>query len=328
MEYEDYYNILGVSKNSTEAEIKKAFRKLARKHHPDVNPGDESAEERFKEINEAHEVLSDPEKRKKYDQFGSQWKQYQQAGGKAEDFNWSQWTAQPRGQRGNTQRVSPEEFEEIFGGGVGGFSDFFETLFGGSTRPGAGGFREYEYTPRPQRGRDQEHTLRITLEEAFHGTNRFIEWEDGRRIEAEIPRGVRTGSRVRLKGQGQPGMSGGQAGDLYIRVEVEPHSIFQRDGDDLKMTVPVDLYTALLGGEVPVSTFDRTVKLTIPPETQNGKIFRLSGLGMTHLRNPGKRGDLFVSIEVQLPQDLSPREKELLREWRDTRTKERTEGIH
>jgi curved DNA-binding protein len=327
MEYEDYYNILGVSKNSTEAEIKKAFRKLARKHHPDVNPGDESAEERFKEINEAHEVLSDPEKRKKYDQFGSQWKQYQQAGGKAEDFNWSQWTAQQRGQRGNTQRVSPEEFEEIFGGGGGGFSDFFETLFGGSTRPGAGGFREYEYTPRPQCGRDHEHTLRITLEEAFHGTNRFIEWEDGRRIEAEIPRGVRTGSRVRLRGQGQPGMSGGQAGDLYIRIEVEPHSIFQRDGDDLKVTVPVDLYTALLGGEVPVSTFDRTVELSIPPETQNGKIFRLGGLGMAHLRIPGKRGDLYVSIEVQLPQDLSPREKELLREWRDTRTKERTEGV-
>jgi curved DNA-binding protein len=327
MDYKDYYDILGVSKDATIDEIKKTYRKLARQHHPDVNPGDETAEERFKEINEAYEVLSDPEKREKYDRFGSQWKQYREAGGRPEDFNWGQWTAQPGGQRVYTQRVSPEEFEEMFGGGLGGFSDFFETLFGGSGRGATGGFREYGYSPRPQRGRDQGHTVRINLEEAFHGTNRVLQWEDGRRIEAKIPRGVRTGSRVRLSGQGQPGMSGGQAGDLYIRVEVEPHPRFQRDGDDLRITVPLDLYTALLGGEVPVSTFDRSVQLTIPPETQNGKIFRLSGLGMPNLRNPDQRGDLYVSVDVRLPQNLSEREKDLLQEWRELRSDTEREKV-
>jgi len=327
MEYKDYYSTLGVHKNASEEDIKRAFRKLARQYHPDVNPGDETAEERFKEINEAYEVLSDPEKRQKYDQFGSQWKQYREAGGRPEDFNWGQWTAQPGGQRVYTQQVSPEEFEELFGGGLRGFSDFFETLFGGSRREAPRGFREYDYTPRPQRGRDQEHTVRITLEEAFHGTNRVLQWEDGRRIEAKIPRGVRTGSRVRLSGQGQPGMSGGQSGDLYIRVEVEPHPALQRDEDDLKLTVPIDLYTALLGGELPVAALDRTVKLTIPQETQNGKTFRLSGLGMPNLRNPDQRGDLYVSIEVRLPQNLSEQEKDLLKEWRALRSKRESESV-
>lgn len=322
MEYKDYYSILGLSKDASQDEIKKTFRKLARQYHPDVNPGDESSEERFKEINEAYEVLSDPDKRQKYDRFGSQWKQYQDTGGRPEDFNWGQWAAQPGGQRVYTQRVSPEEFEEMFGGGLGGFSDFFETLFGGARRAEPGGFREYEYTPRPRRGQDLEHTVRISLEEAFHGANRVLEWEDGRRIEAQIPRGVRTASRVRLSGQGQPGMGGGQAGDLYIRVEVEPHTRFQRDGDDLRITIILDLFTALLGGEVPVSAFDRSVQLTIPPETQNGKIFRLSGLGMPNLRNPDRRGDLFVEIEVLLPQNLSEREKTLVQEWSDLRSKQ------
>jgi curved DNA-binding protein len=327
MEYKDYYSVLGVKKDASVDEIKKAFRKLARQHHPDVNPGDEAAEERFKEINEAYEVLSDPEKREKYDRFGSQWKQYREAGGRPEDFNWGQWTAQPGGQRVYTQRVSPEEFEEMFGGGLGGFSDFFETLFGGSKRRAPGGFQDYEYTPRPQRGRDQEHTVRITLEEAFRGTNRVLEWEDGRRIETKIPSGVHTGSRVRLSGQGQPGMRGGQAGDLYIRVEVEPHPRFQRDGDDLKMTVSVDLYTALLGGEVPVASIDGSVQLTIPAETQNGKIFRLSGLGMPNLRNPDQHGDLYVSVEIMLPQNLSQREKDLLQELRALRSEKQGEGV-
>src|SRR5690606_24950952 len=247
--------------------------------------------------------------------------QYQRAGGRAQDFDWSQWRqAWPGGQRTYTRTVSPEEFAEMFGGS-GGFSDFFETLFGGrGSSPfdnvsfgGAGG------ATRPRRGRDLEHNVQITLEEAFHGTTRSLQWEDGRRIEARIPPGVRTGSRVRLSGQGSPGVAGGQPGDLFLIVEVLEHNQFRREGDDLYVTVPVDLYTALLGGKVPVSTIDKTVRLTIPPETSNGRQFRLSGLGMPKLRNPKERGDLYAEVSVQLPQNLSEREKELFAELKKLR---------
>lgn len=320
MEYKDYYAILGVSKNATEDEIKKAYRKLARKYHPDVNPGDATAENKFKDINEAQEVLLDPEKRNLYDRFGTQWKQYQQAGGRAQDFDWSQWQGQPGGQR-TYRTVNPEEFEELFGA-QGGFSDFFESLFGGGmgsrqSRSDFGGFTQQQ--ARPRRGRDQEHTVDITLEEAFHGTTRTLEWEDGRKIEAKIPRGVKTGSRVRLGGQGGFGSGGGQAGDLYLKVKVRPHDRFQREGDDLKTTVPVDLYTAILGGQVPVSSLDRTVNLNIPPETDNGKQFRLRGLGMPKLRNLDKRGDLYATVSIQIPHDLSKEEKQLFRQLQEAR---------
>lgn len=324
MEYKDYYKILGVSKNATTDEIKKAFRKLARKYHPDVNPGDKTAEERFKEINEAYEVLSDPEKRKKYDQFGAQWQQFTRSGGRPEDFDWTRWQARPGGYT-YTRTVSPEEFEQIFGGG--GFSDFFEMLFGSFGRRPSGGFAadfgspfgERGFQPRPRRGRDTEHTVQVTLEEVFRGTTRTLRWEDGRTIEAKIPRGVRTGSRIRLSGQGEPGRGGGAAGDLYLKIEVLPHPTFQREGDDLKVTVPVDLYTALLGGEVEVPTLERPVKLTIPPETANGRVFRLRGLGMPNLRNPDRRGDLYATVDVKLPQNLSEEEKRLFRQLRRIR---------
>jgi curved DNA-binding protein len=318
MEYKDYYQILGVNKNASQDEIKKAYRKLARKHHPDVNPGDKSAEERFKGINEAYEVLSDPEKRQKYDQLGAQWQQYERTGGHPEDFDWAQWRAQPGGTQ--TRTVSPEELEQIFGGA--GFSDFFETLFGGKGRQRATGFGEQEYyQPRPRRGRDTEHTVQITLEEAFRGTTRTLQWEDGGKIEAKIPRGVRTGSRIRLGGKGESGTGDGAAGDLYLKIEVAPHPVFQRDGDDLKVTVPVELYTALLGGKVEAPSLDRTVKLTIPPETANGSVFRLSGLGMPNLRNPDQRGDLYTTVEVQLPQDLNQAEKELFEQLQEMRNR-------
>jgi curved DNA-binding protein len=320
MDYKDYYAILGVNKNATEREIKKAYRKLARKYHPDVNPGDETAEEKFKDINEAQEVLLDPEKRKLYDRFGSQWEQYQRAGGQAQDFDWSQWQQQPGAGRTYTRTVNPEEFEELFGA-QGGFSDFFESLFGGRmgdrrSRSDFGGFTQQQ--ARPRRGRDQEHQIEITLEEAFQGTTRTLEWEDGRKINAQIPRGVKTGSRVRLSGQGGSG-SGGQAGDLYLRIKVRPHDHFQREGDDLKTTVAVDLYTAVLGGQVPVNSLDRTVNLTIPPETDNGKQFRLRGLGMPRLRNPDQRGDLYAVVSIQVPHNLSEAEKELFRQLREAR---------
>ncbi len=327
MEFKDYYEILGVSKNADTDEIKKTYRKLARKYHPDVNPGDPAAEERFKEINEAYEVLSDPEKRKKYDQFGAQWKQYSRAGGRPEDFDWSQWASTPGGGRTYTRSVSPEEFERMFGGGLGGFSDFFEALFGGggqrraSQGTGDRGFGRTAYQTRPRRGRDMEHEIQISLEEAFFGTNRTLTWENGRRIEASIPKGVKTGSRVRLSGQGGAGSAGAQAGDLYLKIKVAPHTKFQRDEDDLRMIQPVDLYTMLLGGEVEIRGIDRSVTLTIPPETPNGRVFRLKGLGMPRLRNPDKRGDLYVVAEASLPKDLSKQEKEMFEELRGKREK-------
>lgn len=325
MEYKDYYKVLGVDRSATQDEIKKAFRRLARKYHPDMNKSDPNAEERFKEINEANEVLSDPEKRQKYDQFGVHWQQYERAGGQPEDFNWDQWRTPPGGGY-QTRQVSQEELEQIFGnlgglggmGGMGGFSDFFETLFGGagrSTGTGFGGQR----VQRSRRGSDAEHTIEITLEEANRGTTRVLEWEDGRKIEAQIPPGVKTGSKIRLKGQGGQGASGGQAGDLYLKVKVLPHPLFTREGNDLRTTVPVSLYDAILGGEVDVATLDRRVKLKIPPETENGKIFRLSGLGMPNLRKPKEKGDLLVKVDVKLPKNLTKEEKQRFHELRRLR---------
>lgn len=309
MQYRDYYQTLNVNKNASADEIKKAYRKLAREYHPDVNPDDPSAEEKFKDINEAYQVLSDKEKREKYDQFGSQWKQYQQTGGRAEDFDWSQWAAQS--QRGGSQyrTVSQDEFEQMFGGGLGGFSDFFETLFGGmggmrSARRAAG---QSPFYPQ-QRGQDIEHPIEISLNEAFYGATRVLTFEGGRRIEATIPAGVKTGSKVRLSGQGVGGSA--KSGDLFLKIKVHPHPNFERVGDDLKILQSVDFFTALLGGEVGVSTIDKAVKLTIPPESDSGKTFRLKGLGMPKLSKPGQRGDLFVTIEIQVPKHLTTEQKE------------------
>ena len=322
MEYKDYYSTLGVAKSADANEIKKAYRKLARKYHPDMNQGDKNAEEKFKEVNEAYEVLSDPDKRQKYDRFGAQWQQYARSGGRPEDFDWSQWnTGQPGGTYSRT--ISPEELEQMFGGNFGGFSDFFETLFGGGFgRRAAGqgtGFGGRERSVRSQRGRDTEHTLQITLEDAFHGTTSSLQWQDGRRIEAKIPPGVRTGSRIRLGGQGETGMGGGQAGDLYLKIDVLPHPVYQREGDDLTVNLNVDLYTVILGGKVNVPTLERPVELTIPPGAANGKKFRLRGLGMPNLRNPEQRGNLYAIIQVQLPQNLSEEERKLFEKLRELR---------
>lgn len=318
MEYKDYYSILGMDRKASQKEIKKAFRKLARKYHPDVNQGDKASAEKFQEINEAHEVLSDPEKRTKYDQFGSEWQHHGRAGGSPEDFDWRKWQSAP--DRSHTYRtVSPEEFEELFGA-EGGYSDFFENLFGRADRRQAGdgaGDQQFYYEARQRRGRDSEHALQVTLDEAFHGTKRVLEWEDGRKIDAKIPRGVKTGSRVRLKGQGGPGIGGGETGDLYLTIEVLPDKRFQSDNDDLKTTVPVDLFTMLLGGKLSVSGIDRTVKLDIPPETRNGRVFRLRGLGMPKIKHPDQRGDLYVTVEAVLPQHLTAGEKELVEQWKN-----------
>jgi curved DNA-binding protein len=311
MEYKDYYDILGVGRDADEKEIKRAFRRLARKHHPDVNPGDPEAEERFKEINEAYEVLSDPEKRRKYDQLGADWSRWQQAGGRPGDFDWSRWTTgAPGGQRVYVRQGTPEDLEDLFGG-ASRFSDFFAQIFGGmGTGAAPGGF---EYRVRPQRGQNYEQELEISLREAYRGTTRVLQ-KDGRRLEVKIPPGAHTGTRVRMAGEGRPGAGGGEAGDLYLRVKVAPDPQFERKGDDLYVTVPVDLYTAILGGEVRVPTLSGPVMLTIPAGTQNGRVFRLRGRGMPHLRQPEQHGDLYAKVDVRLPTDLGPRQQELFEE--------------
>ncbi|MCS6846006.1 MAG: DnaJ domain-containing protein [Caldilineales bacterium] len=306
MEYRDYYKILGVDKNADEKEIKRAYRRLARQYHPDVNPGNKQAEERFKEINEAYEVLSDPEKRRKYDQLGANWQAYQRTGADPSGFDWSQWMA--GGPGGSRVRVEVGDIEDLFG--ESGFSDFFQAIFGG------GGFRTAtgaRARPQARRGRDVEQPVQITLEEAFHGTQRILSI-DGRRLEVKIPPGVRTGSRVRVAGEGYPGAGDGPAGDLYLVVEVLPHPIFERDGDDLRCEVPISLTTAVLGGEVTVPTLTGRGVLRIPEGTQPGQVFRLRGQGMPNLRNPNERGNLLVKVKVQLPEKLTEEQRRLFRQ--------------
>ncbi len=314
MEYKDYYKTLGLDKTAKEADIKSAYRRLARKYHPDMNPGKPEAEEKFKEVNEAYQVLSDPEKRQKYDQFGSQWQQYQSSGGSPEDFNWGPWRSQPSGGTGY-RTVSQDELNEMFGG-MGGFSDFFETLFGGF---GGGGFntqRSRQANPAGARrgaiSRDVQHEVEITLEEAFSGTKRLLQLDGGKRIEASIPPGVDAGSRVRLSGQAA-------GADLFLRIVVLPHPVFTRKGSDLYTRVPVDFYTAVLGGEVSVPTLTGAVRLTIPEHTDTGKVFRLKELGMPSLKKPQTRGNLYATVEIHLPQHLTPAEKEKVRELKNMR---------
>lgn len=313
MEYKDYYRVLGVEKSATQKEIKSAYRKLAREHHPDVNPDDPDAQERFKDINEAYQVLGDPEKRKKYDQLGANWRQWERMGGRPEDFNWQRWTTGPGGQRVHVRHATPDDLESIFGG-MGGFSDFFEQIFGGmgGLRP-ASDAAGWQQPAQLYRGQDIEQPVEITLEEAFHGTKRLFQM-DGHRIEASIPRGVKTGSRVRIRGKGMPGGAGAPAGDLYLTVRVKPHPLFERKGADLYVDMEVPLYTALLGGEVRVPTLTGDLILTVPPETQNGQAFRLAGQGMPKLRNVKERGNLIARVNVKLPENLTDREKELVRQ--------------
>lgn len=308
VEYRDYYQILGVPRDADEKEIRRAYRKLARKYHPDVNPGDAEAAEKFKSINEAYEVLSDPEKRRKYDQFGQAWQRYQQAGARG-GFDWSPWIHTTPG---TYSYATVDDLEDLFGGV--GFSEFFETLFGRVT----GGSRSRAGVP-PRRGSDVRQPVSITLSEAYHGTTRLVT-KNGRRLEVRIPAGVRSGSKVRLAGEGAQGQYGGSAGDLYLVVEVEPDPRFERVGDDLHTKVAVPLYTAVLGGEVPVQTLAGSIQLKIPPGTQNGRRFRIPGKGMPKLKSPGMFGDLYVTVDVRLPTDLTPEERELFERLRSLRS--------
>jgi curved DNA-binding protein len=317
--FKDYYETLGVPRTASQKDIKAAYRKLARKYHPDVNPGDKSAEERFKEINEANEVLSDPEKRKKYDEVGPRWREYEawEKAGRPGPNPFAQAEVEYR-------TASPEDFQDLFGG-ADPFSDFFHDIFG---RPGAaargraGGRGRRTTTPRPQRGEDIEGETEISLEEAYTGTTRTVEIADPtgtHRVQVKIPAGIADGARVRAAGQGTPGYAGGPSGDLYVRVRVRPHPVFRREGDTLYIRIPVPLDVALLGGEVTVPTLKGTsVQLRVPPGTQNGAKLRLRGLGMPWLRGEGS-GDLIAEVDVRLPTQLTPEVRALAEAMRNQR---------
>jgi len=317
MEFKDYYATLGVPKTASDKEIKQAFRKLARKHHPDVNPNDKGAEAKFKEINEANEVLGDPEKRKKYDELGANWRQYEQAqqqghgypggspfGGPGGGFGGEggAWTINMGGP-GGARTMSEDEMRDMFGGGgEDPFSDFFRTFFGGGEGRGRG------RAPRSQKGRDIESEAELTLEEAYHGAMRRISITLGghaRSIDVRIPPGVKDGSRVRAAGEGEAGSNGGTSGDLFLRVRIKPHPVFERKGDDLYVKVALAATTAVLGGEAQVPTITGSVRLKVPETTQPGQIFRLKGHGMPHVGKPDVKGDLYATIDVQLPRSLS-----------------------
>jgi molecular chaperone DnaJ len=322
----DYYQILGVSRNASEKEIKQAYHRLARKYHPDLNPGDKSAEAKFREINAAYEVISNPEKRKKYDQFGEQWEyaeQFAKAGGQ-EKVRWDFG-------KGGTS------FEY---GDLSDVGDIFSSLFGGA---GIG-----SRTKRgPQHGQDIESPVEVSLEEAYHGSARVVQLQTeepctacggtgrvgnrvcticngtgGRvipkRLEVKIPPGVRDGSRIRIAGEGGHGRAGGNKGDLYLVVKVLPHQFFERKGDDLYTEASVSLAIAMLGGEVRLPTLNGDLSLKIPPETQNGKVFRLAGKGMPKLGN-SYHGNMFVKVKVMLPTSLTEEERRLFEKLRSLR---------
>jgi len=289
MDYKDYYKILGVDRKASGDEIRKAYRKLAKQYHPDYNPNNKQAEDRFKEINEAYEVLSDTKRRSYYDRVGSDYSNWQQRGNPG-NFNWDQYGGVPGG-----TRVNMDDLNDMFGGG--GFSDFFQTIFG------MGGDRSSSRS-RPQ-GFQQD--LDISFEEAHKGTTRLIE-SNGKQKRVRIPAGVRTGSKVRVAGAGPNGL------DLYLIVNVKDDSRFERRGNDIHTTATVDVFIAILGGEADVETMNGTVKLNIPAGTQPGQVFRLAGRGMPNVKNQKELGNLFVKVKVQIPKYLSPKQRELLEE--------------
>ncbi len=313
MEFKDYYATLGVPKTATAKEVKQAYRKLARKLHPDLNPGDKKAEARFKDINEAYEVLGDPEKRKKYDELGANWRMYeqaQQAGATQPGAGQQRWTVNVGGPGGGFRTIDEEEMRRIFGD-EDPFSDFFKTFFGGAAE--APGPRTRGRAQRIRAGRDLEHEIELTLEDALHGaTRRLSLHHDGqnRTVDVRIPAGVGEGSRVRVAGEGEAGACGGPAGDLYLRVHMRPHAQFERRGRDLHARIAVPVTTAVLGGEADVPTLaGGHLRLKIPAGTQNGQVFRLKGQGMPAVGKADDRGDLFATVDLQVPRQLTPEQR-------------------
>jgi curved DNA-binding protein len=290
MDFVDYYKILGIDKNASQDDIKKAYRKLARKHHPDLNPNNKEAHKLFQQINEANEVLSDPEKRKKYDEYGQDWKH-------AEQFEKAKQSSQQGYQNTGGQNFSGD-FDE------GEFSDFFESLFGGGGR---------RTSQTKFRGQDYNAELQVNLTDAYTTHQQTIT-VDGKNVRITIPAGIENGQKIKLKGYGARGANGGPNGDLYITFSIMNNTKFKRDGNDLYSTADIDLYTALLGGEIMIDTMSGKVKLKVAPETQNGTKIRLKGKGFPVYKSDGQFGDLFISYNVKLPTNLTAKQKELYTE--------------
>jgi curved DNA-binding protein len=325
VEYQDYYATLGVPKDANEKQIRSAYRKLARQYHPDVNRDNKEAEDRFKKINEAYEVLSDPDRRRKYDELGARWKEYEQyeragagVGRDQSSFNWSDFASGPTGAGAGSRgyrTVSEEELHDLFGD-ESPFSDFFETFFGRQTGQARGKSRRART---PRRGSDAEHPVEITLADAYRGTSVELQLEDRegttRRLEVKVPPGVDNGSRIRVAGQGSRGRDGGPNGDLYLVTKVLPDRRFERLGSDLRTKVSVPFETMMLGGETRVPTPDgRWLALAIPEASQDGRVFRLRGQGMPRFGQPERKGDLFAEVHALLPSRLSERQRALVEE--------------
>lgn len=296
MDYKDYYKILGVTKQASQDEIKKAYRKLAVKYHPDKNQGNKGAEEKFKEISEAYDVLGDTGKRKKYDDLGENWQQYA-------NTNRQQANYRPRGNNRQQQYSSPGEEGE--------FSDFFESVFGfGNKR---------SRSTAPRRGEDHEAATTLTLEEAFFGTSRQVTLEN-QQLNLKLKPGIADGQILKMKEKGGPGINGGPAGDLFITIHVQPHPRFERKGNDLYTDEPLDVFVAIAGGKKPVHAIDKTVNVTIPPCTDSNKVFRLKGMGMPDYKNATLRGDLYARMVITIPKNLRPEEIATIRQLAENRT--------
>ena len=322
MEYKNYYDILGVGKNASQDEIKKAYRKKAAKYHPDKNPDDPKAEDKFKEVGEAYEVLKDPEKRDLYDKVGKDWKKYQRAGGNNGGFDWSQYAGQQG--FGGGQQSYRVNMEDIFGGGGSGqgspFSSFFETIFGG----GAGQARSQRPNFQSQARQQQRATKKnlkaevsISLQEAFDGTQRTVRI-GGEKMKIKIPAGIEDGQRLKLKGKGASSMQGGPKGDLLLTIKVGMPENYERKGDNLYLDHPVGIYTAVLGGDTTVQTLGGKAKLNIPAGTSGGELFRLKGMGMPKFKNKSVKGDFFVRLQIEVPKNLTDEQKELFKKLRES----------
>jgi curved DNA-binding protein len=302
MEYIDYYKVLGVEKNATADDIKKAYRKLARKHHPDLNPNDPEAVKTFQQINEAHEVLSDPDKRKKYDQYGKDWKH-------ADQFEQAR---QQRQQEGSSQRAYGGQ-EYFSYSNEGDFSDFFSQMFGGMGGGASQGSVKYK-------GQDYRAEVKLNLSEAYK-THQQTFTVNGKNIRITVPAGIENGQEIKIKGYGGAGVNGGPAGDLFITFNIINDTSFIRKGNDLYKEVPVHLYKAVLGGEETIETMDGKVKLTLQPETPNGTKVRLKGKGFPVYKSEGHFGDLYITWQVLLPTHLTEKEKELFQQLADEASK-------
>jgi curved DNA-binding protein len=299
MEYKDYYKVLGVDKKASQDDIKKAYRKLAVKYHPDKNQGDKKAEEKFKELNEAYEVIGDAAKRKKYDDLGANWQQYGQAGGQY-DF---------RNAGGGRQGGGGQQWSTQFGD-EGQFSDFFESFFGhGAAGFGGGGGRKK--SGMQMKGEDYEAATTITLEEAFHGTSRQLNLSN-QTLNLKLKPGIADGQILKMKEKGGPGMNGGPNGDLYITINVHRHDLYERRGNDLHFDQPLDPFTAIIGGKLSVRAIDKTLKINIPPGTDSDKVFRLKGMGMPVYGDAANRGDAYVRVIIHVPKKVSDEDREIL----------------